>query len=108
MIEGVDFDLPVAETLAQMHERWDGTGYPRGLAGEAIDISARIVAVANAFVAIVSPRAFRGSRSFDEAIAELMREAGAVFDRRPVSALVNVLENRGGRDRWAHFRSPRV
>ena len=107
-IAGVDFDLPVAETLAQMHEHWDGTGHPKGLAGEDILISARIVAVANALVAIVSPRAFRDALSFDDAIAELMKQAGNVFDRRPVSALVNVLENRGGRERWAHFRTPRV
>jgi PAS domain S-box-containing protein len=104
MIEGVAFDLPVADTLAQMHERWDGSGYPQGLAGEDILLSARIVAVANALVAIVSPRSFRDALSFDEAVAELMKQAGAVFDRRPVSALVNLLENRGGRERWAHFR----
>ena len=105
---GVDFDLPVAETLAQMHEHWDGTGHPKGLAGEDILISARIVAVANALVAIVSPRAGRDALSFDDAIAELMKQAGTLFDRRPVSPLVNVLENRGGRERWAHFRTPRV
>lgn len=107
-IAGVDFDLPVAETLAQMHEHWDGTGHPKGLAGEDILIGARIVAVANALVAMVGPGALRDGMSFDEAVSELMAKAGTVFYRRPVSALVNVLENRGGRERWAHFRTPRV
>lgn len=105
MVEGVDFDLPVAETLRQLQERWDGSGYPAGLSGEAISLGARIIAVANAFVSMVSPRAYRDALSFEEATAQLGADAGTRFDRRPVSALTNIIDNRGGRERWAHFRT---
>lgn len=105
IIEGVDFDLPVADTLRQLQEHWDGSGHPDGRTGEEIAIGARIVSVANALVAMISPRAYRDALSFDEAIQHLQGAAGSRFDRRPVSALINVLDNRGGRERWAHFRS---
>ena len=101
MLSGVSFDLPVAETLRQLQERWDGQGYPDGLAGDAIRIEARIVAVANAFVGMVSPRAFRGALPMEKVISILMGDAGTRYDRRPVAALVNYVENRGGAERWA-------
>jgi PAS domain S-box-containing protein len=105
MVEQVNFDLPVAETIRHLQERWDGTGYPAGLTGEQISVGARIIAVANAFVSMVSPRAYRDALSFDEALAQLGNDAGTRFDRRPVSALTNIIDNRGGRERWAHFRA---
>ncbi|BCU06956.1 HD-GYP domain-containing protein [Allochromatium tepidum] len=88
---------PVLETLAQINECCDGSGRPRGPAGEEILITAQIVAIANAFVAPISPRAFRDARSFDEAAAILMAESGRRFDRRVVLSLLNHLDNRGGR-----------
>lgn len=103
LLGNVSFDLPVAETLRQLQERWDGGGYPDGLKGEQILVSARIVAVANAFVSMVSPRAFRGAMSFQQAATLLTADAGARYDRAPIAALVNYLENRGGREKWAHF-----
>jgi HD-GYP domain-containing protein (c-di-GMP phosphodiesterase class II) len=54
---------------------------------------------------MVSPRAYRDALSFDEALAQLGNDAGTRFDRRPVSALTNIIDNRGGRERWAHFRA---
>ncbi len=105
LLEGVEFDGPVVETLRQMQERWDGTG-PKGLAGDDILVSARVVAVANAFVGMVSPRAHRKPLSFDEACEELRRASGTVYDRKPVSALVNRLDNRGGREAWSDFQAP--
>ena len=59
LLEEVDFDGPVAETIRQLQEHWDGSGQPRGLKEEEILLSARIIAVANAFVAMVSARSFR-------------------------------------------------
>jgi hypothetical protein len=59
LLQGVEFDGPVVETLRQLQENWDGSGAPRGLAGEEILLPARIVSVANAFVAMISPRAWR-------------------------------------------------
>ncbi len=105
IVEGVDFDLPVAETLRHLQERWDGSGYPDGVSGEAISLGARIIAVANAFVSMISPRAYRDALSFDEAAGQLAEDAGSRYDRRPVSALINIIDNRGGRERWEHFRA---
>ncbi len=105
VLDGVEFDGPVVATLRQLQERWDGTGGPRGVAGEDILVTARIVAVANAFVAMVSDRAFRAGIGLDAAAARLMAEAGHAFDRRVVAALVNHLDNRGGHAEWAAFQS---
>lgn len=103
LLEGVTFDGPVAETLRQLQEHWDGSGMPAGLAGEAILPTARIVAVANDFVAMASPRAWRAGLDFDTITGELMKGVGTKYDRRAVIALINVLDNRDGRSRWAHF-----
>ena len=62
------------------HERYDGSGYPDGLAGAEIPLGARIIAVADAFDAIVSNRQYRRGKSFEEAIDEIGREQGVQFD----------------------------
>ena len=103
LLEGVKFDLPVAETLRQLQEHWDGSGQPRGLSGTAISEAARIVAVANAFVGMVSPRAYRSAIDFNKAMSLLLEDADKRYDRKPISALINYLENRGGREKWQHF-----
>jgi HD-GYP domain-containing protein (c-di-GMP phosphodiesterase class II) len=105
LLKHVEFDGPVVETLDQSRERWDGKG-PRGLAGETILLPARVVAVANAFVALVSARAHRPGLGFDAAIDTLLKETGSAFDRRVVAALINVLDTRGGRAAWAEFARP--
>ena len=105
IVEGVAFDGPVVDSIRQIAERWDGSG-PAHLAGEAILPPARIVAVANAFVAMVSPRAYRDALGFEEACRALSGQVGTAFDRRPVSALINIVDNRGGPERWAHFARP--
>ncbi len=102
LLTGVEFDGPVVETLRQLHARVDGTGDPP-LKGDEILITARILAVANAFVAMVSPRAHRKGLSIDEALAELQKEAGTRFDRGVVAALAHQIENLDGRRRWARF-----
>ncbi|WP_374762847.1 HD-GYP domain-containing protein [Yunchengibacter salinarum] len=106
LVTGIDFPGPVARALAELHERWDGSGGPNGLSGEAIAPEARVLAVANAFVGMVSARAHRTGMSFDDALDTLGQQAGQTFERRVVAALQNVLENRGGRDRWADFTLP--
>lgn len=105
MVRGVEFDGPVVNILEQLNERWDGDG-PLGLAREAIELGARIVAVANAFVGMASARAYRDAMPMGEASDVLLDQAGAVFDRRPVAALINYIENRGGDERWVHFGEP--
>jgi len=106
LIADIEFDGPIAETIRQLQENFDGSGMPKGLKGKEILLTARIVAVANAFVAMVSARAYRPGMAFDRAIDILLRESGASFDRRAVTALVNHLENRGGRAEWASFSAP--
>ncbi len=106
IIAGIEFDGPVVETLRQMQEHWDGSG-PRGLAGEQIAVTARIVAVANAFVAMASPRAYRAGSDVDAALTELLGKVGSLFDRRVVAALVAYLDNRGGRARWVELSRER-
>jgi diguanylate cyclase (GGDEF)-like protein len=70
------------------HERWDGTGYPDGLAGEAISLPARILAAVDAFDVLVSDHIYRGRLSQAQALAELKRGAGTHFDPTVVEALV--------------------
>ncbi|MEQ9490214.1 MAG: HD domain-containing phosphohydrolase [Alphaproteobacteria bacterium] len=103
LVEGIDFEGPVYQTLRQLQENVDGSGTPEGLSGEQIVITARIVALANAFVGMVSARAWRDGMPFDKAIDILLQDAGKKFDRRAVVALANYLDNRGGRDAWAAF-----
>jgi putative nucleotidyltransferase with HDIG domain len=92
-------DLPdVLAVVRSHHERWDGAGYPDGMRGEEIPLGARIVAVADAFQAMVEPRAYRPPRPRAGSLAELIRNAGTQFDPACVDALRRVLE-RGELDR---------
>ncbi|HUL10202.1 MAG TPA: HD domain-containing phosphohydrolase [Candidatus Acidoferrum sp.] len=101
LLGGIEFDGPVVMTLRQAQARWDGTGIPTGLAGEDILITARIVSVANAFVGMVSKRAYRDALNIDRAVASILDQVGKAFDRRVVVALINYLDNHGGRAQWA-------
>ncbi len=71
---------PVATLVRSSHERWDGSGYPDHLVGEEIPVGARIIAVCDAFEAMVEDRPWRSSLSAPEALAELRRCAGSQFD----------------------------
>jgi PAS domain S-box-containing protein len=72
------------------HERWDGSGYPRGWAGEAIPLVGRIVAVADVFDALTHDRPYKSAWSTDRAIAEIEHRAGSHFDPRIVAAFLSV------------------
>jgi two-component system cell cycle response regulator len=76
----------VAPLVRSSHERWDGGGYPDGLAGDAIPLGARVVAVADAFAAMTAERPYRPARSPEEALAELRACAGSQFDPEVVEA----------------------
>jgi putative nucleotidyltransferase with HDIG domain len=73
------------------HERWDGTGYPDGLSGNAIPIEARIVSACDAFNAMTTTRSYRKAMPLSDAIAELKKCEGSQFDPRVVHALLNVV-----------------
>jgi HD-GYP domain-containing protein (c-di-GMP phosphodiesterase class II) len=70
------------------HERWDGTGYPEGLAGEGIPLLGRILAVADFIDALTSDRAYRKGMSFDEVVAMIQQQSGTAFDPAVVAAAV--------------------
>ena len=82
---------PVADIVLSHHERWDGRGYPRGLAGEAIPLAARLIAVADTYDVITARDSYRKPVSAEEAVAELRRVAGSQLDPRVVEALAAVL-----------------
>ena len=85
------------------HERWDGDGYPAGLSGRRIPIEARILAVADAFDAMISPRPYRRALTHEHALAEVERGAGTQFD--PVAAELFVEAWADGWDTWQRARS---
>jgi HD-GYP domain-containing protein (c-di-GMP phosphodiesterase class II) len=80
------------------HERWDGGGYPAGLSGRMIPIEARILAIADAFDAMISPRPYRRALTHEHALAEVEAGAGAQFD--PVAAELFVEAWADGWDVW--------
>jgi diguanylate cyclase (GGDEF)-like protein len=84
----------LASIVVAHHERWDGHGYPRGLAAEAIPITARILSVVDAYDAMISRRSYREPLSVAEARAELQHYAGSQFDPRVVTAFLQVLDER--------------
>lgn len=79
--------IELAETVLQHHERWDGTGYPKGLSSDDIQIYARIIAIADAYDAMTSKRPYRDEMSPEAAIAELKRCADIQFDPNIVKRL---------------------
>ena len=81
---------PVAEIVRSSHERWDGSGYPDGLAAQDIPLGARIVAVCDSWEAMTSSRAYRAAMSPTLAMHELTRCSGTQFDPRVVAAFIAV------------------
>lgn len=108
LLKDVTFEGPVVDTIRDMGETWDGNG-PLGKEGEGILDTARILSVANAFVGMASARAYRDAMTFEKVSDILLSDTGSKFDRKPVSALINYLENREGKEKWAHYRErPKV
>lgn len=100
MLADLEFDGPVVATIAQKQEHLDGSGYPNGLKGEDILLTARILAVSNAFVALLSPRAYRKPIGIQEALQQLLGECDSKYDRHVVAALFHVAENRENWSDW--------
>lgn len=93
ILSSIEFEGAVIETITQKNEYLDGSGYPQGLSGEAVLLTGRILAVANAFVAMISPRAYREKLTPKEALDQLLQESGIKYDRHVVAALFHVVEN---------------
>ena len=86
----------IGRIVRSCHERYDGDGYPDGIAGEQIPLLARIVACCDAFNAMTTDRSYRKAMSLDEGVAELRRASGAQFDPAVVDALIASLDDQAG------------
>ncbi|HKR97491.1 MAG TPA: HD domain-containing phosphohydrolase, partial [Candidatus Angelobacter sp.] len=87
IVEQVRFPYPVAPIVRCHHEKWDGSGYPEGIAGETIPIGARILSAVDCLDALASDRQYRRALPLDEAMAHVARDSGKAFDPRVVAAL---------------------
>jgi len=94
-MEGMHFLEQEIPAVRYHHERYDGSGYPEGLAGPEIPLSARVLAVADALDAMTCPRSYKSAKSFDEAIEELKAQAGKQFDPAVVASLVSLASRVG-------------
>lgn len=91
IVAGIPYLNGVArQVVAAHHERWDGRGYPRGLAGPRIPLSARIFAVADAFDAMTNDRPYRKALTFQISVSEIVQGAGTQFDPALVDAFVEL------------------
>ena len=92
VLHGIDFGLPVYDAVVQMNENPDGSGYPNGLKGDEIALTARVLGAVNSFCAMVQPRAYRGARPVGEAL-QILQEAQGAYDQRVVAALREVVHS---------------
>jgi HD-GYP domain-containing protein (c-di-GMP phosphodiesterase class II) len=81
----------VRDLILSHHERWDGSGYPRGIAGEEIPLGARVLGAVDAYESMVTGRPYRAPLGRDQAVAELKAGSGTQFDPRVVEALLRVV-----------------
>ena len=83
----------VAKAVLQHHERMDGSGYPQGLRGEDITLWARILAVADVVAAMTSQRPYRPAYTIDEAVKEVARNKGSLYDPKAVDACLKLFDS---------------
>ena len=95
ILESIHFLRTVVPIVRHANERWDGSGYPAGLAGEDIPLAARILAVAISYEAMVADRPYRRALRPDAAVAELRALSGVWYDRRVVDEFITMIEARG-------------
>lgn len=93
IIQGIDFLFDVGSVVRYHHERYDGTGYPERIAGEAIPIESRIIAVADTYDAMTSSRSYRKEIPPEEALVELRRVAGSQLDPQIVKAFCQIVQD---------------
>jgi HD-GYP domain-containing protein (c-di-GMP phosphodiesterase class II) len=94
LLEHAELSSDVLDAIKQHHERWDGAGYPDGRSGREITTYARIIAAADAWVALASPRPYRGTTPRAEIEDHFRRESGAGFDPKLVRLLLDELPQR--------------
>lgn len=95
ILKEIEFPWPVAQIELQHHERMDGSGYPQGLSGKDILLEARVIAVADVVEAMSSHRPYRPALGKDEALEELTRNRGTLYDSEVVDACVRLFVEKG-------------
>ncbi|HET6929321.1 MAG TPA: HD domain-containing phosphohydrolase [Candidatus Acidoferrum sp.] len=93
LVKNIAFLADAAEIILAHHERWDGSGYPRGLKADEIPVGARIFAVADSFDAMTSDRPYRSAIPFEAARDEIQRKAATLFDRTVVNVFLTIAVN---------------
>lgn len=99
LVRNLDLPEGAARVVGQHHEKWDGSGYPLGLAGDDIDLPSRIFSVVDAFDAITSDRVYRKGKPYAHAVEEIKRHSGTQFDPRVVEAFLRIPE-----EAWDYLR----
>ncbi len=92
ILEPIGFSPTITDAIYQHHERYDGKGYPEGLAGTDISMAARILSVADTIDAMVSERPYRGTISVEEVLLELQRESGRQFDPNAAESAIRLIQ----------------
>ena len=95
VLQNIEFDLPIVDTICEMNERLDGTGYPNKLSGDEIGVDARILAVANAFTAMVRPRSYRNSLGAEQAM-QILRQEKDGYDQKVVDVMEQLISTPAG------------
>lgn len=95
ILKKVDFPWPIAEIVFQHQEKIDGSGYPRGLKGDEINIEAKILGVANVVEAMSSYKSYRPALSIDEALAEISKNKNILFDLEIVDTCIKLFKEKG-------------
>ena len=95
ILKGIEFPWPIADIIIQHHERLDGSGYPRGLAGDDISIEARIIGVADVVETMASHRPYRPSMGIEKALEEITRNSGILYDADVVTACLKIFNEQG-------------
>ena len=93
MVTQLPFLTTAKEIVLAHHERWDGRGYPRGLAGKAIPLSARLTTIADVYDALITPRVYKSGLSHQEAMHVIFQERGQHFDPDLVDAFVEIQDD---------------
>jgi HD-GYP domain-containing protein (c-di-GMP phosphodiesterase class II)/DNA-binding LacI/PurR family transcriptional regulator len=97
ILKTVDFPWPIADIVHQHHERMNGSGYPRGLSGDSITMEARILAVADVAEAMASRRPYREAVGIEEAMKEIRKGRGILYDADAADACLDLFESKGYR-----------
>lgn len=106
LLANVEFPWDIRPMILHHHERWDGGGYPHGLAGDQIPVAARILCVADVFDALTTARSYRGAFPADVAMAIMAGDAGHVFDPELFELFLRLVPLGASPHRWTVPRTP--